>query len=71
MKPHGSVWVVRRWHGLRADHIRRCFDDPEGLNNGYLPNGRGPRVWELDNGLRLGTTMPSQDLSGARVTVRG
>jgi hypothetical protein len=29
------------------------------------------RVCELANGLRLGTTVPSQDLSGTWVTIRG
>jgi hypothetical protein len=68
MKPHGFVWVVRKWHSLRTDPVHGCFDDPEGLNNGYLPSGRGPRVHEVANDLRLGTTVLSLDLSGAWVT---
>jgi hypothetical protein len=59
MKLHGSIWVVRRWRGLRVDPIQRCFDDLEGLNNGYLPSEHGPQVRELANGLRLGTVVPS------------
>jgi hypothetical protein len=71
MKPHGSIQVVRKWRGLCADPVLRCLYDLEGMNNGYLPRGHGPRVCELANGLRLGTAMPSQDLSGAWVTVWG
>jgi hypothetical protein len=69
MKPHSSVRVVRSWRGLHADPIRECFDDPEGMNNRYLPNEHGPRVHELANGLRLGTVVSGQDLSGTGVTV--
>jgi hypothetical protein len=65
MKPHGSIRVVRRWHGLHADPVYWCFDDPEVVNNGYLPSGRSPRVHELANDLRLGTIVSSQDLSGS------
>jgi hypothetical protein len=43
-------------------------DNPEGLNCGDLVVGVVP---ELANGLRLGTVVPSQYLSGARVTVHG
>jgi hypothetical protein len=71
MKPQGSVWVVRRWCDLCADPVHGCFDNPEGLNNGYLSSGRGPQVCKLANILRLGTAVPSQDLSGAWVTVHG
>jgi hypothetical protein len=35
-----------------------------------MPSGHDPRVHELANGLRLGTAVPSQDLSGASVTFR-
>jgi hypothetical protein len=59
MKPHDSIWVVRRWHGLHADPVRGCFDDPVGLNNGYLPRGCGPQDRELANGLRLGIAVLS------------
>jgi hypothetical protein len=65
MKPHGPIRVVRKWRSLCADLILRCLDNPEGLNNGYLPSKHGPRVHKLANGLRLGTTVPSQNLSGA------
>jgi hypothetical protein len=65
MKPHGSVRVIRKWHSLCADSILRCLDNLEVLNNGYLPSWHGPQVRELANGLRLGTAVPSQDLSGA------
>jgi hypothetical protein len=71
MKPHGSVRVVRKWHGLCTDHIFMCFDDPKGLNIGYLPSGRGSRVRELANGPRHSTALPSQDLSGTWVTIQG
>jgi hypothetical protein len=63
MKPHSSIWVVRKWRSLRVDLMLRCFDDPEGLNNGHLPSGHGPGVCDLANGLRLGTTVLSQNLS--------
>jgi hypothetical protein len=69
MKPHGSVWAVKRWHGLRVDPVHSYFDNPEGLNNGYLPSGRGPQVHELANSLRPGTAVLSQDLSGGWVTI--
>jgi hypothetical protein len=71
MKPHGCVWFVRRWCSLHVGPVRRCFDDPDGLNNGYLPSRRDPQVHELANSLRLGTVVPSQDLSGAWVTFAG
>jgi hypothetical protein len=64
VKPHGSVWVVKKWCGLLADPIVRCLDDLEGLNNLYLPSGCGSLVRELANDLRFGTIVPSQDLSG-------
>jgi hypothetical protein len=48
-----------------------CFDNPEGLNNRHLPSWHGPRVHELAIDLRLGNVVPSQDLSGAWVTVHG
>jgi hypothetical protein len=44
---------------LRADPIRGCFNNLEGLNNRYLPSGRSPRVHELANGMRLDTIVPS------------
>jgi hypothetical protein len=53
------------------DPIRGCFDNPEGLNNGNLHSGCGRRVHELANSLRPGTTVPSQDLSGVKVTIHG
>jgi hypothetical protein len=64
MKPHDFVQVVRRWCGVRTDPIRGCFNNIEGLNNGHLRSWCGPRVHELANGLRPGTTVSSQDLSG-------
>jgi hypothetical protein len=36
MKPHDSVRVVRKWCSVCTDPIRRCFNNPEGLNCGYL-----------------------------------
>jgi hypothetical protein len=71
MKSHSSIRVVKRWHGLLTDPVRGCFNDPEALNNGYLPSGRGPRVHKLANGLRLGIAVSSQDLSEAWVTIHG
>jgi hypothetical protein len=59
MKPHGSVRAVRRWCSVCVDPVHGCFDNLEGLNNGYLPSGHSPRVCELANGLRLGTTISS------------
>jgi hypothetical protein len=32
MKSHSSIWVVRRWYGMRTNPVLRCFDNPEGLN---------------------------------------
>jgi hypothetical protein len=54
---------------VHTDPVRGCFDNTEGLNNVHLPSGCGPRVCDLANDLRPGTTVPSQDLSGAWVTV--
>jgi hypothetical protein len=71
MKPHSSIWIVRIWCGIRTKPILRCLDNPEGLNNRYLPIGHGPQVLKLDNNLGLGTIVPSQDLSGAWVTGHG
>jgi hypothetical protein len=45
-----------------------CFDNPDGLNYEDL---LVCLVLKLANGLRLGTTVPSQDLSGVWVTVHG
>jgi hypothetical protein len=64
MKPHGYIQVVRKWHRMRVDLVLKCLDDLEGLNNRHLPSGHGPRVCEWANSLRLGTAVPSQDLSG-------
>jgi hypothetical protein len=59
MKPHGPIQVVKKWHGMRADPVLLCLDDPEGLNNGYLPSEHNSQVCELAKGLRLGTTVSS------------
>jgi hypothetical protein len=56
---------------LRTNPVRGCFDDPEELNNEYLPSGHDAQVHELANGLRLDTAVPSHDLSGAWVTIHG
>jgi hypothetical protein len=50
---------------MRIDPILRCLDDPEGLNNEYLPSGLDTRIYQLSNDLRPNTIVPSQDLSGA------
>jgi hypothetical protein len=36
---------------LHGDPVRGCFDNSEGLNNGYLPSGCGPSMYELANSL--------------------
>jgi hypothetical protein len=53
--------------GARTDPIHGCFHNRGGggLNSGDLPSWRGSRARELVDDLRLGTTVPSQDLSGA------
>jgi hypothetical protein len=56
---------------MHTDHVCGCFDNLEGLNNEHLPHRCGPRVYELANGLRLGTAVPSQNLSGVWVTMCG
>jgi hypothetical protein len=57
--------------GACTDHVRECFDNPEGLNYGDLPSRHGSRARELASGLRLGTVVPSQDLIGAWITMHG
>jgi hypothetical protein len=69
MKPHDSIWVVRRWCDACTDPSTGVFDNLEGLNNGHLTSQRGYQVHELANILRLGTTVLSQDLNGVWVTV--
>jgi hypothetical protein len=55
-----STWVVRRMSGMRMDLILRSFDKLKGPNlPGTCLDGE-----ELANGLRLGTAVLSQDLSG-------
>jgi hypothetical protein len=56
---------------VHTDPVRGCFDNPEGLNYGYLPSRCGSHVRELANGLRFSTVVPSQDLSGVLITLRG
>jgi hypothetical protein len=70
MKAHGSIRVVRRWCGMRTNPVRGYLDNLEGLNYGNLPSGPGSRARELANGLRPGTAVSSQNLSGVWVTVR-
>jgi hypothetical protein len=43
MKPHSSVWVVRKWCGVRIDLVLRCFDNLEGLNYEDLLVGVVPK----------------------------
>jgi hypothetical protein len=71
MKPHGPVRIVRKWCGLCINPVLRCLDNPEGLNNEYLPSLCGPQLRELANDIRLGTVVSSPDLSGAWVTIQG
>jgi hypothetical protein len=68
MKSHGSVQVLRMWCGVRTNPVLMCFDNLDGLNYEDL---LVCLVLELANGLRLGTTVPSQDLSGVWVTIHG
>jgi hypothetical protein len=44
MKPHGSIRVVRMWHGIRTNPILKCFDNPEGLSCGDLLVGMVPEL---------------------------
>jgi hypothetical protein len=54
---------------MHTNPILWCFDNPVGLNFWVLASWCGSRVHELANGLRLGTVVPSQDLSGVWVIV--
>jgi hypothetical protein len=65
MKPHDSIWVMRRWCCKSTDPVRGCLDNPEGLNNGHLPSWHAPRVHELANGLRLGIVVPKIGFEGS------
>jgi hypothetical protein len=56
---------------MHIDPVHGCFNNPEGLNHGNLSSGHGSWVRELANGLRLGTALPSRDLSEAWVAVHG
>jgi hypothetical protein len=56
---------------MHTDSARGCFDNPEGLNYGYLSSQGDSRVRELANGLRLSTAISSQDLSGVWIIVCG
>jgi hypothetical protein len=69
MKPHGFVWVVKRWCSVCIDPVRRYFDNLEGPNNRHFPIRCGPIVCELAIGLRLSTIVSSQDLSGVWITI--
>jgi hypothetical protein len=60
MKRHNSIRVFIMWCGMHTDPVLWCFDNPEGLSYGDLLVDVVP---ELANGLRLGTVVPSQDLS--------
>jgi hypothetical protein len=71
MKAHGSVRIVKKWRDIYVNLVLRCLDDPKGLINEHLPSRHGPQVSEQANGLRLDTTVSSQDLSGAWVTILG
>jgi hypothetical protein len=51
------------WYRIHTDPILRCFDNLEGLNCENL-------LVSVANGLRMSTEMPSQDLSGAWITVQ-
>jgi hypothetical protein len=59
------------WCGKRTDPILSCFNNTKGLNCGDLLVGIVLEFLSWLTILRLGTVVPSQDLSGAWVTVRG
>jgi hypothetical protein len=71
MKPHCFVWIVRLGCRERTNPVLRCFVNPEGMNCRDLLVGMSHEFIELTNSLRLSTDVPSQDLSGAWVTIRG
>jgi hypothetical protein len=53
---------------MHVDPVLKCFDNPAGLNCEDLLVGI---ILELASSLTLGTVVPSQDLSGAWVTICG
>jgi hypothetical protein len=59
--------VVQNSHGPHP----QVFREPEGAELLGHARRRSPQTRELANSLRLSTEEPSQDLSGAWVTVRG
>jgi hypothetical protein len=71
MEPHGSIRVFRNVVQNSHRPHPQVFCEPGGAELRGLASWRGPRALELANGPRLSTTVPSQDLSGARVTFRG
>jgi hypothetical protein len=54
---------------MRTDPVYGCFNNPKGLNHGNFLSGCVSWVCELANGLSLGITIPSQDLSGTWVSI--
>jgi hypothetical protein len=50
MKPHNSIWVVRKWCGVHTDLVLRCYENPDGLNYGDLLVGLVPEFlsWLTD-----------------------
>jgi hypothetical protein len=58
---------------MHTKPIHGCFNNlgGGGVNRGDFPREHDSWVHELANDLRLGTAVPSQDLSAAWVTVRG
>jgi hypothetical protein len=71
MKTHNSIWVVRLGCNKRTNPILRCFVNSKRLNYEDLLVGMVHEFVDLANGLRLSTEVPSQDLSGVWITVRG
>jgi hypothetical protein len=55
---------------VSTNPVLSCFINPKGLNYEDLLEGIIPELDELANGLRLNTEVPSQDMSGALVTIR-
>jgi hypothetical protein len=61
-----SQFQVVKWMcGAHTSPVRGCLDKPVGMNYEDLPSQCGSHARELASGLRLGTAVPSQDLSGA------
>jgi hypothetical protein len=58
---------------LQNSHRPRpqVFHGPGGAELQGVASRRGPQAHELANGLIMSIAVPSQDLSGSRVTIQG